>query len=148
MRRREVVKLGIMAIGCVGCGGGGGEETTPDAPGTTSGFEVCGTNICVSLMEPVNAALRDVNGARPINVPDKIIIVRTSATTFSVLSRVCTHNNCGVSYQPSSMELACPCHGSRFALNGAVTREPATRALKSYTHTFDETTQVLTITIA
>lgn len=147
MRRREVVKLGIMAIGCAGCGGGG-DETPPDAFGTTSGFEVCGANICVNLMEPANAALLDVNGARAINVPDKIIIVRTSATAFSVLSRVCTHNNCTISYQPASMELVCPCHGSRFSIGGAVTRAPATRSLKSYTHTFDEATQVLTITIA
>jgi Rieske Fe-S protein len=146
MRRREVVKLGIMAIGA-GCGGGG-EDAPVDAPGTTSGFEMCGANICVNLMDPANVALLDVNGSRAINVPDKIIVVRKSATEFSVLSRVCTHNGCGISYQPSSMEFACPCHGSRFSINGAVTREPANRALESYTHTFDETTQVLTITIA
>jgi cytochrome b6-f complex iron-sulfur subunit len=137
-----------MAIGCAGCGGGGGEDPTPDAPGTTPGFEICGANICVDLMQPSNVALLDVNGVRALNVPVKIIIVRTSATTFSVLSRVCTHNGCGIAYQPSSMEFSCPCHGSRFSLTGAATREPATTALKSYTHTFDETTQVLTITIA
>ena len=147
MRRREVVKLGIMALGCAGCGGGD-EGTPPDAPGTTSGFEMCGANVCVNLMEPANVALLDINGARSINIPDKIIIIRTSATAFSVLSRICTHNNCTISYQPASMALACPCHGSRFSIGGAVTTGPAIRALKSYASTFDEATQVLTITIA
>ena len=149
MRRREVVKLGMLAIGCVGCGGGGDEMEMPvDAAGTTSGFEMCGANICFNLMEPANAVLQNVNGARAANVPDKIVIVRQSATEFSVVSRICTHNGCQVAYQPSSMELVCPCHGSRFTATGAVTRAPATRNLKSYAHTFDEATQVLTITLA
>lgn len=149
MRRREVVKLGMLAIGCAGCGGGGDEIEMPiDAPGTTAGFEVCGANICFNLMEPSNAALLNVNGARSANVPDKIVIVRRSATEFSVVSRICTHNGCQVSYVASSMELVCPCHGSRFTATGAVTREPATRNLKSYASTFDEVTQVLTVTIA
>ncbi len=149
MRRREVVKLGIMAIGCAGCGGGGDEPEMPvDAAGTTSGFEMCGANICFNLMETANAALLNVNGSRTANIPDKIVIVRRTATEFSVLSRLCTHNGCNVSFQSSAMEFACPCHGSRFSITGGVLREPATRSLKSYTHTFDEATQILTVTIA
>lgn len=148
MRRREVVKLGMLAIGCAGCGGSDDPEMPVDAAGTTAGFEMCGTNICFNLMEPANAALQNVNGARPVNVPDKIVIVRQSATEFSVLSRICTHNGCNVSFQPSSTEFVCPCHGSRFSITGAVTRQPATQNLKKYTHTFDEATQILTITIA
>jgi Rieske Fe-S protein len=147
MRRREVVKLGMLAIGCAGCGGGG-DEMPVDAAGTTSGFEICGANICFHLTDPTNAALLDVNGARPANVPDKIVIVRLSATEFSVVSRICTHNGCNVSYQPSAMELVCGCHGSRFTATGVVTREPATRNLRSYAHAFDEATQVLTIMLA
>ena len=147
MRRREVVKLGMLALGCAGCGGAG-EEMPVDAAGTTSGFEMCGTNICFNLMEAANAALLDVNGARAVNVPDKIVIVRRSATEFSVLSRICTHNGCTVAFQASTMEFVCPCHGSRFSITGAVTRSPATRNLEKYTSTFDESTQILTITPA
>lgn len=145
MNRREVVKLGLVTAGCLGCGGGG-SDTTPDAG--APGFEMCGANICVNLAEPSNASLLDVNGVRALNVPDKIIIVRTSATEFAVLSRVCTHNGCGISYQPSAMQFACPCHGSRFTLDGSVTNGPATRSLERYTSTFDAATQLLTITLA
>jgi cytochrome b6-f complex iron-sulfur subunit len=142
MNRRDVVKL--MAIGCVGCGGG--DETPPDA--APPGFELCGGNVCVSLLEPVNAALLEVNGVRALNIPDKIIVVRTSATEFAVLSRVCTHNSCTVGYQAATMQLACPCHGSRFSLTGAVVKDPATRSLKTYASSFDDATQVLTIVLA
>ena len=112
------------------------------------GFEMCGADICVSLTDPANAALLNVNGARALNIPDKIIIVRTSETEFAVLSRVCTHNGCGVGYQPSTMSFNCPCHGSRFSIDGGVTNGPATRSLKKYVSTFDAGTQVLTIVVA
>ena len=146
MRRRDVVKLGIVAVGCLGCGGGDGDPPV-DALDST-GFEMCGANVCLNLADPANAALANVNGARSLNIPDKIIIVRTSATTFAVLSRVCTHAMCGIAYQPSPMEFACPCHGSRFALDGSVVRGPASRSLKKYASTFDEVSQTLTITLA
>ena len=147
MNRREVVKLGVLGVACIGCGGGG-DDAPVDAPMANGGFEMCWANICVSLTDPANAALLAVNGARAVNIPDKIIIVRTSDTEFAVLSRVCTHNGCGVGYQPSSMSFACPCHGSRFSIDGGVTNGPATRSLKRYLSTFDAGTQVLTITIA
>ncbi len=43
------------------------------------------------------------------------------------LSTICTHLGCVVKPSPEGFE--CPCHGSGFALNGAVTKGPAPRAL-------------------
>jgi cytochrome b6-f complex iron-sulfur subunit len=43
------------------------------------------------------------------------------------ISAVCTHLGCSVAR--SATGFACPCHGSRFATNGDVTRGPAPRAL-------------------
>jgi cytochrome b6-f complex iron-sulfur subunit len=122
MNRREVVKLGVLGVaaGCVGWGGGG-DDAPVDAPMANGGFEMCGADNCVSLMDPANAALLVVNGVRAVNIPDKIIIVRKTETEFAVLSRVCTHNGCGVGYQSASMSFSCPCHGSRFSIDGAVT---------------------------
>lgn len=147
MDRREVIKLGILAVGCAGCGGSG-EDMPVDAMEGPSGFEMCGTNICVDLTNPANAALVNINGARSFNIPDKIIVIRETATTFMVLSRVCTHQGCGLTYQPSPMQLACGCHGSKFDINGSVVRGPASRSLKKFASTFDETSQMLTITVA
>ena len=146
MHRREVIKLGILAVGC-GCGGGG-EDVPVDAMEGGSGFEMCGTNICVDLTHTANVALVNINGARALNIPDKIIVIRETATTFVVLSRVCTHQGCVLAYQPTPMELACGCHGSKFDINGSVLRGPATRSLKKLASTFDETSQMLTITVA
>lgn len=43
------------------------------------------------------------------------------------ISGVCTHLGCSVGRSPDGF--ACPCHGSRFADSGDVTRGPAPRAL-------------------
>jgi Rieske Fe-S protein len=110
---------------------------------------MCGANVCLDLTHPINANLANVNGARAIDVAGKkLIVIRTSATAFVTLSRVCTHASCGVGYVPSSMDLRCPCHGSRFDLNGSVTNGPALRSLTKFGNQFDEATQTLTILLA
>jgi cytochrome b6-f complex iron-sulfur subunit len=149
MNRREVVTLGVIGIGalCTGCGGGDAEPTPDAADGT--GFEMCGANLCVNLAHASNAALATVNGARTINVPgDKLIIVRRTATTFAVLSRICTHNGCSVGFNATAGILQCPCHGSQFTLDGAVARDPALDPIPTYPHVFDEAAQLLTIMLA
>ncbi len=45
----------------------------------------------------------------------------------SALSLVCTHLGCTVESRPDGF--ACPCHGSRFDLQGKVKRGPAAKPL-------------------
>jgi cytochrome b6-f complex iron-sulfur subunit len=49
---------------------------------------------------------------------------------FRALSSVCTHLGCVTRFQPDSKTIACPCHGSRFDLNGDVLGGPAPRPLR------------------
>lgn len=48
---------------------------------------------------------------------------------FCALSSVCTHLGCITRFQPDENVIACPCHGSRFALDGEVLEGPAPRPL-------------------
>lgn len=146
MNRRDVLKV-IGGAALCGCGGGGEGEPSPDAL-DGNGTMMCGPDLCVDLTHPSNAQLANVDGARPVNAgSERLIVIRTAATppAFAVLTRVCTHQGCIVGWNASAKELVCPCHGSRFAADGSVTREPATRALTRYSSTFDEATQTLTI---
>jgi cytochrome b6-f complex iron-sulfur subunit len=54
-------------------------------------------------------------------------LVFRDAEGVYAISAVCTHLGCSVAR--SATGFACPCHGSRFAINGDVTRGPAPRAL-------------------
>jgi Rieske Fe-S protein len=46
------------------------------------------------------------------------------------VSPSCTHMGCLVSFNGAERAWECPCHGSRFGLDGAVLQGPATRPLR------------------
>jgi cytochrome b6-f complex iron-sulfur subunit len=135
--RRVVLKT--IGVGCLAsaCGGGGGEV----AEGTAT---VCGGNLCVSIAE--NPELAEVNGALLFRQAQghRIYVVRT-ATGFSVVSALCTHANCQIEWNGSD-RFVCPCHGSRFTVDGVVAAGPAIRALRVYLHTFVDDTLTITLT--
>ena len=66
-------------------------------------------------------------------VVDKKIIVINTGDGYIALSSVCTHQGCQVSYDHSSANLPCPCHGSIFSTTGTVLNGPASSDLKKYT---------------
>lgn len=51
------------------------------------------------------------------------------ADGFHALSAVCTHLGCITRFLPAERIIACPCHGSRFNLDGEVIAGPAPRPL-------------------
>lgn len=57
-----------------------------------------------------------------VGVTAERALVRTSATTFLGLSRVCTHQGCLTDIRNNRFE--CPCHGSVFSNDGSVVRGP------------------------
>lgn len=69
-----------------------------------------------------------------------ILVVRGNGDEFSALSLKCTHLGCTVGFDESAGELACPCHGSRFSLDGGNLKGPAKKPLADYNVKFDGTT--------
>jgi len=59
--------------------------------------------------------------------PGRPVALFRSAGTVYAVSTICTHLGCVVKAAPDGFH--CPCHGSRFALDGSVTKGPAPRAL-------------------
>ncbi len=129
------------ACGAIGCRvqSDAGVDASADAM-------ACPKLLCVSLASPANAALRQVGGSQTfVTRSDTLILVRTDSTTVVALSDICTHAGCGVVYTPARGQLQCPCHGSIFALSGAVVLGPATTPLRVYTATLDPTTNEIEV---
>lgn len=160
-RRAALQTLAIGALGLFGCRISLEHEADPEAspdaaPPLTDGapadapdlgFENCGDSICLDLAHEKNTPLRTVNGFRIITVlPKKYIVVRITETEVATLSAICTHAGCSVKYGLGS-QLVCPCHGSKFRLDGSVVTGPAQTPLAVYETTFDQATQIVTINV-
>ena len=59
--------------------------------------------------------------------PGRPVAVFRDAEGVYAISGICTHLGCIVKASPEGFE--CPCHGSRFAADGTVTKGPAPRPL-------------------
>jgi cytochrome b6-f complex iron-sulfur subunit len=56
---------------------------------------------------------------------------KTQTLYLTAYTRVCTHLGCTPALPDGEQQMACPCHGSIFALDGAVLRGPAERHLQA-----------------
>jgi glycine/D-amino acid oxidase-like deaminating enzyme/nitrite reductase/ring-hydroxylating ferredoxin subunit len=61
---------------------------------------------------------------------EKLAVYRDSSGTLHALSSVCTHQGCQVAFNPVERSWDCPCHGSRFDVDGRVLDGPATKPLE------------------
>lgn len=86
-------------------------------------------DITVDLNDSAYASLKTVGGYA---YKGDIIVIRSTDTVYLALSKLCTHSQCTVTYNSSSKDIPCPCHGSKFTTTGAVVNGPATSPLKSY----------------
>lgn len=59
----------------------------------------------------------------------KCAVYRSGDDTYHVVSAVCTHLKCIVSWNRAERSWDCPCHGSRFDIDGSVIEGPAYQPL-------------------
>jgi len=90
-------------------------------------------------------ALDRPGGAVIANAPglDPILVVRTPSGGVAALSATCTHLGCPLGYQ--APEVVCPCHQSRFALDGLVLKPPATAPLQTFDAALDAASGTVTV---
>jgi Rieske Fe-S protein len=64
----------------------------------------------------------------------QLALARDDAGQPHAVSARCTHLGCIVSYNDAERSWDCPCHGSRFGLDGDVLEGPAVRPLPPVEH--------------
>jgi len=62
---------------------------------------------------------------------EKLAVFQPESGDAAVVSAICSHLGCVVTWNSAERSWDCPCHGSRFAVDGAVIDAPATRRLEA-----------------
>src|SRR6266446_1039564 len=86
----------------------------------------------------VRVSVDPLSGSFPAGDFYPIIISRAAGNVFYAVSSSCTHRGCVVLPFDGNI-IACPCHGSEFAIDGSLLNGPATSDLLSYAIKFDGT---------
>lgn len=136
--RREFLRIGgvAAAFACEGCAILGSRKADVVAEPRQG---------VVRLTQAQSAALLASEGSILVTLKglhDKILVVHRTDRTLYAVSAICTHMGCTVHYDKDMGHLACPCHGSQYALDGSVIRGPAKQPLRRYDVTM-ENEQVL-----
>ncbi|WP_323182779.1 Rieske (2Fe-2S) protein [Aldersonia sp. NBC_00410] len=107
-------------------GGQGGEAVVPEqqAPNSESPTE----SQPQSAPGGKVARVSEIPVGSGVIVAD-VVVTQPTAGNFVGLSSVCPHLGCAVD-SITAGNINCPCHGSKFALDGAVTAGPANRPLE------------------
>lgn len=123
-------------------GAGLGILTTLVAACTTYGKkpEAAGESITTTAAPPASggAAAPAANAiAKTADVPvgsgvivGEVVVTQPSAGVFKGFSAKCTHAGCTVN-KVAEGTIDCPCHGSKFNLDGSVANGPATKPLEA-----------------
>jgi Rieske Fe-S protein len=120
--------LALAATTVAACSSGSGESPAADGDSSSS--------VAPSAAESgAPAAPAQPNVLKASDVPvgsgvivGKVVVTQPTAGVFKGLSAICTHKGCTVNAVADGT-INCPCHGSKFNLDGTVAQGPATKPL-------------------
>jgi Rieske Fe-S protein len=125
-RRRTVIigaGLGVVTAALAACSAYGkpaADSSSSSAPAEKSGPSTAPSALAKTADVPVGGGV----------IVGDIVVTQPTAGVFKGLSSVCTHAGCNVSAIVDGA-IDCPCHGSKFNLDGTVANGPATKPLET-----------------
>lgn len=130
VNRRTALKVvgvtcaGAAVTGCATYGAQQDEPAEPVAPVTVDPDAEGGGEVAGAL-----ASIDDIPvGGGEVFPSDRVVVTQPVSGTFQAFSAVCTHEGCLIA-EVADGTINCPCHGSRFNLDGTVANGPAQRPL-------------------
>jgi nitrite reductase/ring-hydroxylating ferredoxin subunit len=103
-------------------------KTTESTSGAVSeGFQVLNNQVLIPVAEMSASRLKTF---KVKGLPKELLLVKNGETRFEAYLMRCPH--AGGTVKAEESDLVCALHGSRFDLNGKVTKGPSKEGLKRY----------------
>ena len=116
--RRRFTQVGIGAVGIAGAGS------------AVFGYQFLSPNALYEPSSIVDAGKPDKYPPESVTAdPQNGVYIVHAAEGIYALSAVCTHLGCLTAWKPELGIIACPCHGSKFHIDGVKFDGPAPRPL-------------------
>ena len=123
--------VGLAAAALAACSSGGGDpkESEASESETSESDAATGQSTATSSAPAALTKTADVPVGSGVIV-DKVVVTQPAAGDFKGFSAVCTHAGCTLN-EVVDGTINCPCHGSKFSLDGAVVKGPAAKPLEA-----------------
>jgi nitrite reductase/ring-hydroxylating ferredoxin subunit len=116
--RRSFIKLGVASLAGAGLGT------------AVFGFEFLSPNVLYEASPVVNVGKPEWYAPGSVTLhPDTGVYVMHGVQGFYALGAVCTHLGCLTVWNPERKIIVCPCHGSKFSVDGKKIEGPAPHPL-------------------
>ena len=119
--------VGVAAVALAACSSGSSSES-----GTSSSSGSAGSSGSASSGSAGTGEALTKTADVPVGsgvIVGKTVVTQPTAGDFKAFSAVCTHSGCLVN-KIADGTIDCPCHGSKFSLDGAVVDGPAKQPLE------------------
>ncbi|BDG03056.1 QcrA and Rieske domain-containing protein [Anaeromyxobacter oryzae] len=137
---RAAAATGAAAVSAAlpGCAPDIGPAPSVDVPAPVDGKITIPLATAPQLRAEGGAIIARPQGAGPV-----LVVHVPTVGSYASTTAICTHLGCPLGFEDT--EIVCPCHGSRFGLDGSVHHPPARGALATYEATLDVTRDAVVV---
>src|SRR3954447_3063974 len=130
--RRALLRCGGAACALAACGKFVDQPVAIEAGTPTKGLLSLATARVPELAQAGGSVLLHVNASDFLGRRVSVLVANTTSQGLRAYGAYCPHSGCEVAWVDGEDSVVCPCHLSRFAVDGTVTHPPAVVDLDTY----------------